>query len=288
MPQETTPNMAESLAKLLPAPAIVKSVQPYDADQLHFIAVPSNFKLEKVDNEQLLPFPRRTSGAANLSTAESFIAYVNRHNKGAGTVAWCQFDPQTYTLGFKAVFDDHSPMNPGWRKHSATYTPAMSAEWKVWAKADTESMAQVDFAAFIERNADDVTPTVAAGSADKFPTSLEMLSMATSFEANGEKRVKSIVRLQGGGMNLTYVDDNDEATLTQMKAFEKFQIGIPVFFDGPGYRIQARLRYRQNQGVKFWYELIRPDRAHEDAARELIEKVRTGIGDVPLMLGTFS
>lgn len=67
----------------------------------------------------------------------------------------------------------------------------------------------------------------------------------------------------------------------------QFAIGIPVFWAGPGYRIDARLRYRHASGkVAFWYELIRPDRVHEAAAKELIERIRTGLPQgVPLLMG---
>jgi len=74
-----------------------------------------------------------------------------------------------------------------------------------------------------------------------------------------------------------------------MKVFERFQIGIPVFWAGPGYLITARLKYRNNGGkVSFWFELIRPDRVHEAAAKELIAKVQEGIGAVPMLMGACS
>lgn len=274
-------NLADSLAELLPDAKLLHEGTGTDpVDQVLHFALPKAFALHTIDNEKLLPNPRRATGIAKLSTAESFVDYVQRH-ADSNTVVWCNFNPQSYTLGFRAVVDDHANGIPGWREHGAVYVPELSAEWKTWKASDEKQQSQVEFAAFLERNADDIN---ADGG---FPSSLDMLRMATEFEANGEKRVKSIVRLQGGGMNLTYVDDNDEATITQMKAFEKFQIGVPVFFDGLGYRLQARLRYRQSQGVKFWYELIRPDRAHETAARALIAQVRGAIGEVPLLMGTF-
>ena len=91
--------------------------------------------------------------------------------------------------------------------------------------------------------------------------------------------------------NLTYVADADKGTLEQMKVFEKFSIGIPVFWAGPAFRIDARLKYRlgtaQAAGkVSFFYELIRHYRVHEAAAKELISAVRDGIGAVPLLMGS--
>ncbi|KQY83724.1 DUF2303 family protein [Pelomonas sp. Root1444] len=275
-------NIAQTLARELPRPSIVSAItvgNPADNDTLLQIAIPKGFDLKEVDLERLLPNPRRTKAAATLNDPDSFLAYVARHAT-ARTVCWAKFNPQTFTLAFTAVIDEHDKAAAGWRAHTASYTPDASAEWKVWSAANKQPHGQVEFAEFIERHEPDIAAM------DGYPTSLQMLAMATEFEANSDKRIKSVARLQGGGVRLEYVDDDNDATLTQMKLFERFQIGIPVFWAGPGYRIDARLKYRHGSGkVSFWYELIRPDRVHEAAAKELIEKVRAGLGSVPLLMG---
>lgn len=126
------------------------------------------------------------------------------------------------------------------------------------------------------------------------PSSLEMMTMATNFEAAADKRIKSKVRLQSGGVALEYVDTDDEATIGQMRLFERFQIALPVFWrlrDGqqavPAWPLTARLKYRVAQGeATFWYELVRPDLVHEAAALTLIAEVRAGLGSVPLRMGS--
>jgi uncharacterized protein YfdQ (DUF2303 family) len=279
----TERNLADSLADLLPDAKIVHTtdVGISDADQLIHLAVPKGFKIETIDNENLLRYPRRIVSTAEFSTGESFIDYVKRHASPA-SMGWCDFNPQTFKLAFTAVLDDHQNSLAGWRKHQAVFKPEMSAEWKTWTERNgiKYAMSQLDFAEFLERNADDIN------GGDDFPTSLDMMTMATSFEANSEKRIKSVVRLQGGGTRLDYVDDDDAATITSMKAFEKFRIGIPVFWAGLAYRITARLKYRHAQGkVAFYYELIRPDLVHATAAKELIGRVQEGISTVPLLMG---
>jgi uncharacterized protein YfdQ (DUF2303 family) len=217
-----------------------------------------------------------------LSEADSFVAYVKRH-AGAGSVVWCQFNPQTFALSFTAVIDEHANAVPGWRGHQAKFQPDMSAEWKVWTSSNGSGKAksQVEFAEFLEANEADIA------SVEGMPTSLQMHSMATEFVARQDMMLKSTVRLQGGGVNLTYVADADTGTLEQMKVFERFAIGIPVFQAGLAYRIDSRLKYRLGQGkVSFYYELIRPDRVHEMAAKGLIAKVREAIGDTPLLMGS--
>lgn len=279
---KTTENIAQTLARELPQAKLlhtqdVSALQ--QSDSLLFLSLPNGQKLERVDLEALLPHPRRTAAQAKLSDAESFIAYIKRHATPA-TVVWTSFDPQTFKLNFTAVFDEHAPGTPGWRKHTAVFSPAMSAEWAAWLGSDKQPKGQIEFAEFIERHELDIA------SQDGYPTSLQMLQMATEFEANSDKRIKTVVRLQGGGVRMDYVDDDNADTLAQMKVFEKFQIGIPVFWAGPAYRMDARLKYRHGSGkVNFWYELIRPDNRHEAAAKELIERVRTGIEAVPMLMG---
>jgi uncharacterized protein YfdQ (DUF2303 family) len=276
-------NLAETLADVLPKATLIASLDKTDADAVKLFAVPKGQELKEIDLERLLPAPRRAKLAASLDQPESFLQYLQRH-AGPATVVWCDFDPQSYSLKFEAVFDDLGEKQaPGWRGHRARYVPEHSAEWKVWTKNDGSGQAkqQLEFAMFLERNEADIAAV------EGMPTSLQMMTMATAFEANSEKRVKSIVKIQGGGTRLDFVDDNDADTEANMKLFEKFAIGIPVFWAGPGYRIDARLRYRHASGkVAFWYELIRADRVHEAAAKELIERIRTGLPEgVPLLMG---
>ena len=102
----------------------------------------------------------------------------------------------------------------------------------------------------------------------------------------GEMRFKSAIRLQSGAMNFSFVEDEDTGTITQMQAFERFAIGIPVFWGGDHYKLEARLRYRQRDGkLTFYYELIRHEKVLEDAARGIATKVKEAI-DLPFFYGS--
>lgn len=276
-------NIAQTLARELPTAALLadtRIAELADHDRLMHLAVPKHYTIQEVDLERLLPSPRRTKAKAQFSDCASFLAYLERH-ANERSVVWADFNPQTHKLSFLAVIDEHAKGLAGWRSHVAAYTPEHSAEWKTWLGANAKPQEQITFAEFIERNELDIATQ------EGYPTSLQMLQLATEFEANSDKRIKSVARLQGGGVRLEYVDDDHPETLAQMKLFERFQIGIPVFWAGPAYRIDARLKYRHGKGtVAFWYDLIRPDRVHEAAAKEVIEAVRAGIGAVPLLMGS--
>lgn len=290
-PNETE-NIAATAARLAPTPIQVLQIPAAGGGSVTHFAVPSTFSLTSVDDERLLENPRRTSATAKLADARSFLDYVNFHNQLSDqpTTVWCAFDPVGNALAFEAVFDEHGPGTAGWREHRAVFTPAISQEWKTWAlKHNGKEMQQVAFAEFLESNEKDI-----AGDGVKFPTSIEMMSMAVAFEANADKRFKSKVRLQSGGVAMEYVNTDDEATVERMKLFERFQLGLPVFWEVrqpdepvPAWPVEARLKYRVQQGsLFFWYSLIRPDIVHERAALAMIERIREGLGNIPLRMGS--
>ena len=283
MDDTDTRNIAETLASVLPKAERINEIQTH-IDGLHIahFAVPKTADVMeiRVDLETLLPNPRATTAKASFANADSFMAYVKLHAKPQSAV-WCTFDPQTFALGFEAVFDDHVADAAGWRRHRAMFDPDMSAEWKAWKGNNAKSMPQVTFAEWIQEHEDDIT-----SNANGLPTSLQMHAMATEFVANEERALKSTVKLQSGGVRLTYIADPDAGTTETMQMFERFAIGIPVFHGGAAWAITARLKYRLNSGkVSFHYELVRPDRVHDGAAKELIDTVRAGLGDVPMFMG---
>lgn len=280
-------NIAETLVEALPKATVLSTLEdPAGCKGLHIatIALPKNTELKEVriDLEALLPNPRKTSAVAQFNNTDSFLKYVARHAT-EGSVVWCNFDPQAFSLSFTAVIDEHEKGLAGWRAHKASFTPAFSAEWKAWKSKNASSMAQAAFAEWIQEHDDDIA------TANGLPTSLQMLEMATNFVMNEERSLKSAIKLQSGGVRMTYIADADTGTTEDMKVFERFALGIPVFHGGTAWSLGARLKYRNNAGkVSFHYELIRPDRVHEGAAKELIEQVSAGLAGVPMLMGACS
>lgn len=277
-------NLVDSLSEVLPEANELNEfgLGAENAYSVHHYAVPKGTEVKefKVDLEFLLPNPRRTKAKAEFAERESFLEYIRRHATDASAV-WCNFNPQTFALKFTAVFDEHVKDKAGWRSHKAQFEPDMSAEWKAWKGSDRKLFAQVAFAEWIQDHDDDIS--TAAG----LPTSLQMLTMATDFQMQEEHALKSAVRLQSGGVRLTYIADPDKGTTEEMKMFERFGLGIPVFHGGPPWQITARLKYRNTNGkLSFVYELVRADRVHDGAAKELIEQVRGGLAAVPLLMGS--
>ena len=149
---------------------------------------------------------------------------------------------------------------------------------------NSRPMRQAEFAAWIEDQLPDIAEV------EGLPTGTQMLEMALNFEAKQDMRFKSAVRLQSGGVNMEYVSTDDGATIERMRVFDRFSVGIPVYWGCARFRVDARLRYRTTEGkLQFWYELIRPARVAEAAATDLISRLKTTLTaselSVPVFMG---
>ncbi len=263
---------------------LASSIQPIEIisnGNVKRVALPPGWKLQEEDDENLGPRPSRKTGIVWLDDQESFILYIKRHDIASLTTIYCEADYKSSKIDFNCVINDHggNEDDQQWRDHRALYTPLFSEEWNRWIGSNKRLFTQLEMALFIEENLQDIA------AAENYPTGQQLLEMATSFQANQDMRFKSAIRLQNGGVNMNFVQDDDNQTLTQMKLFEKISIGIPVFWNGDAYQITARLRYRVKEGhLTFWYELIRHDKVLEDATKTMINNIKEATG-VPLYFG---
>lgn len=244
-------------------------------------ALPPGWTEKVFDEEKLLEQPYRKNGSIALDDDDSFIAYINRHKIVDLSTIYCLADYENSRIDFKCIINDHGAPQDGqqWRDHCAAYQPEFSEEWRRWVGGNKRQLSQLEFAMFIEENLNDVAAP------EGMPTGSQLLEMATSFQANQDMRFKSAIRLQNGGVNMSFVQNDDNQTLATMQMFEKISIGIPVFWNGDAYQITARLRYRVREGrLNFWYELIRSDKTLEHATKQLIEKIKLETG-IPLYFG---
>lgn len=231
-----------------------------------FVVIPDGYTV--TDLEYLLPAPTRKRAAVQAHDADSFCSYFDTHRTRDANI-YADIDHNTEKFVVLAVFDDNGMEHAGWRDHTCTLVRRPSVEWKRWNGKCRANMAQADFATFLEENLVDVV------NAEGMPTGSEMLQMALAFERTADKRLKSKVNLQSGGVRFEYVDDDNADTRTSMQVFSRFTIGIPVF-DGAtvAYQIEARLKYRDNGGkLTFWYELIRPDRSFRQAVADELDAI---------------
>lgn len=244
-----------------------------------YIALPDGWKLE--DCEKTLPTPRRKKASVTLADADGFISYLKRHGSLDSATIWCEADYKSGQVSFTGIVNDHGEEIDAqqWRDHIAKLTPAKAVEWERWVASNRKPMSQLDFATFIEENLADIA------TAPGFPSGTDMLQMATGLEIAQDSMIKSAIRLQSGGVRMEYVEDSNAETVRSMEVFSKFALGLPVFYSGAAYMLEARLKYKLSGGkLSFWYELIRPDKVVEDAAKTITTTIQEATG-FPLFHG---
>lgn len=272
-------NIAETLAREMKTPIEIIS-EP--GGNLKRVALPPGWKLEERDDDKkLLANPRRKLACVRLHDADSFVEYTKRHGSLTDSTIWCVADYKAGKVAFLGIMNDHGEdeTKAAWRDHRAHFTPEFSEEWVRWIGQNKKPFTQAEFASFIEDNLKDIAAT------ENSPTGAQMLEMALTFEANQDMRFKSAIRLQNGGVQMSFVQDDDAQTLQKMSVFDRFSLGFPVFWNGDAYRVDARLRYRVRDGkLTFWFELIRQDKVLEAATQTLIAQIREKTGN-PFFFG---
>lgn len=271
-------NIAETLAKEMKAPVEIASG---DYEVIRRVALPPDWTLVEKNDEGLLDHPLRKKATVKLADADSFIDYIARHGDPHDCTIWCEADYKAGKVGFIGILNDHGADAdaPAWRDHRAKFTPEFSEEWVRWTGKNKGLFTQGDFATFIEDNLKDIA------SVDGSPSGAQMLDMALTFEANQDMRFKSAIRLQSGGVSMSFTQDDDVQTVQKMQVFDRFTLGFAVFWNSDAYQVDARLRYRVREGkLTFWYELIRSDKVLESATKTLIEHIRQKTA-VPFFFG---
>lgn len=259
--QENQENIAATIAREARKPFPIP-------DKPAFVAVPDGWKLQ--DTEELDACPRRKKSIVSLDDDTGYIDYIKRHGAPDLTTIWCNADYEKGQVSYTSVLNDHAGDDGGqeWRDHIARFTPAQSVEWKRWIANSNEVMSQLDFATFLENNMADIATV------EGLPSGTDMLHMSTNLEITQDSSIKSAIRMQSGGVRISYIEDDNAETTKSMEVFSQFAIGIPVFRSGDAYQVNARLKYRLNGGkLKFWYELIRADKVMEASAKSLTAKI---------------
>jgi uncharacterized protein YfdQ (DUF2303 family) len=216
-----------------------------------FALVPEGYTAELL--ERHLPAPTRKRGNTRVQDQTGFLAVFKRHQTADSTVIYAD----RHAAVFRAVFNDDTAEQAGWKDHTVTYACPKSNEWYVWTKNDGVKMSQEQFARFIEQNLVDIYEPAAA----------HMLEISRELVAKKSANFSSSIRLSNGSHQFHYDEDIKGSTKSgNLEVPETFVIGLPVFLNGDAYKIEARLRYRiKEQQLEMWYELVRPHDVYEDA-----------------------
>lgn len=249
--------------------------------------------------DQYRAAPLRRKGTAGLSRIESFIEHVNRF-KDADSAIFADENPTAPRL--TAVLDYHpaggfADAKARFGGHRSAYTFPLSPEWKAWFGKDATAMSMIEFAAFLEDHIVDVLPEpgdlseaaqrFVAATGGKFATPTKLIEIARGLQVNENSVVKEARNLSSGEAEIVFDTQHTGADGKPLKMPNLFVIAIPVFMRASvSYRLIARLRYRKTgEGLKFWFELWRPDLVFTDAFEEAVARVSSETG-LPVLLGS--
>lgn len=238
-----------------------------------FVALPHGWTVESVS--QFLPLPDRIKQKVTLLTLESLVAYVTSYI-GASTVIFANEGEATYDV----AFDYHSSEDRtrGECTHVASYECPKSDPWKIWNASSGKGMSQVDFAKFIEANLIDIVK----------PASADMLQVVLKLQVKKNVKFSTDLQLGNGQTKLVYDEDiRGTTSVGDLTIPDVFQLGIPVFIDGIGYKLDARLRYQLGEGGKLlmWYELVRPLDVYRAAIKAVSDSLRKQLEEVLFFIG---
>jgi uncharacterized protein YfdQ (DUF2303 family) len=246
-----------------------------DPGDLAHVIIPYGAESVILDLEGHLPAPRRAKGTVHLHDADSFAAYVNLH-KSAATVVYSDALSEQPKL-VAVINDDAAQATPGWRDHRAVLAPQLTRAWQRWVGLDGKLLPQQAFAEHIEDGLAEI----------REPDAASMLELAQTFIANNQVAFRSSRRLDSGETGLRYEETVAATAGTQGEIAipRTLVLGIPVFEGGDPYKVEARFRYRINNGaLLLGYRLNRPEDVLVDAFAHVVDQVEAAT-QLPALAG---
>lgn len=212
--------------------------------------------------------PERKTGNVQVQQANCFLEYWSLY---ADEDSRAFADPATASI--LAILDYHhssAERTARWGRHRVTVTLKKTDEWKVWKEWDGKQRTQADFADFLEDNAPDIIE----------PNAATFVEAARDLRAKSEVNFTSAQTAKDGSINFAYQEDvKGTFGKSNMEVPERFTIAIPVFDGMEKVKIQARLRYRINQGkLQIWYSLYRADFHEREAFQAVVNQIQEKTG----------
>lgn len=229
---------------------------PVGFNGAHF-AVLSDVQAEA---DRRAPGPQRRRGTATFTELQSFIAHVNRFKDPHSLIF-----ADAAAVRLIAVLNYHPGGSEGarWNDHRSVYTCPLSEPWKLWTKNDGVEMTQDAFADFLEANERDIAGPRGAPGDDGMPQPAAVLDLARNLVIHSRGEFQRTINPTTGEATLICKEEHEKSSTRIPKAF---LLGIQVFEEGEYYRVEARIRFRMDEGrPRFSYILYQPQLAVRDA-----------------------
>lgn len=215
--------------------------------------------------------PREFLSNAAFDSLESFISYVNQYKQENAHV-YAQAKPESLT--FRAVLsyvdkDGHDaaldvPVDPRREAILAHFQAVQSEELKVWRTRNGSLFSQSEFADWLEMRALDIFQPAAA----------DILEMVQNFESKRDVSFKSAVRMADGSVTIAYEDQEKHTSKAALSFPPALILSIPLFRGFPHVHLEAKLRYKVQDGVlRLSYHLLQLHNIFDGEIERAIERV---------------
>jgi uncharacterized protein YfdQ (DUF2303 family) len=264
------------------------------------LSVPDGRKIVSIKPflDEYLTEPERRKGTAEFTDLASFIEHVKRF-ADSDSVVFANDDPDDSSL--TAVLDYHrkgATGSPRFGEHRSTYSFPLSDEWKAWTQQGGKKMSQLEFAEFIENRLVDVSDAITPEPDTKstahdwakrmgvdFGSPSRILELSKGLSAKQTNIVRGAQDLASGETEIFFATSAEDPAGVPLKIPRGFLLPLPVFKGGDLYFVPARLRYRIDGRVTWWFDLARTEAVFEDAFSEACKEV-TSCTSCPVLRGT--
>jgi uncharacterized protein YfdQ (DUF2303 family) len=221
-----------------------------------------------------------------LLNAASFTAYVNRFKTMDSLLFANVTDSEatlTAILDYHALGkDDHHAQRCA---HRAVFTTKATAEWKVWLAANRKAMNQVEFATWLEDNANLFVSPEGSGA----PSGGELLELVRSLHGHQNARFNTNLRLNTGAYSVAYEEEVEVkgSLATKPGSLELPPIimgGFSIFEGAAAYQVPARLKTRiSDRRLVLFFETIALAKLIRESVDAIVAQVAEQTKIVPLI-----
>lgn len=245
-----------------------------EADGTPFICLPAGTKIESLD---AFVKPKHIRANPSFNDVSSFTAYVLKFADD-DTIVFA--NPSADGVEVAAIIDYHHGVTPEWCKHKATFKTQLTPEYQTWMAANRKQMNQVDFATWLEDNANLMVE----------PSGTDLLELVRTLHGHKNARFSGEVRLATGNYSVSWEEETvvKATTKTEGGSIELPRIitaGIAPFLGASPYAIQARLKTKvEERKLALWFETIAPHVIIRDSINLVCAQIKAALNR-PLLIG---
>lgn len=236
-------------------------------------------KVDWIDLDTYAPHPARHAGVARFRSPDSFLAYlVQVQGPDRSWEHQVGYYADERALTIQAVLNDDGGL-PGHGDYRAELHYELTDEWKAWKQANGQFYRATTFAEFVE----DWRHTIID------PNAGDIIDLVRAFKATQKVTYKDEIQDRNGDRSLQYTKETTAgATSGTLELPERFMLEMVPFIGGTAVVVEARFRYRLDDGgATFGVALAQPTlilrNAFEQEMEALADKLPEG---TPIMLGS--